>query len=300
MLQQPRLSAFRLRRPSVTLARDRRHGVIGVGSVNGNRFDRVSRRFAERRFSRREALLGSGATAAGLAISRGSAAIAQEATPEAVDRTSFLFVQSFRSGTLTPKRSDDSADATPIPGSGPEYVLTLVQGLGDTLYFSDRPDRIVGTVPTPVFLDGLGFTPVNPPNAALVADLGDGNEDLLIVELFNPVYDEATSSATYDVRILEDDERIDMTFRQQAHSGSHDAATYGVSHLFIDDCADITGCAYLTDIVVLVPVVAGTIPNGPYGQCWDWGCSPCHVSQNDLDELCNQTYPICDGHCFAT
>ena len=37
-----------------------------------------------------------------------------------------------------------------------------------TIYFSDRPERIFGDLPTQEFLDTLGFTPDFPPNAALI------------------------------------------------------------------------------------------------------------------------------------
>ncbi|MEZ4507826.1 MAG: hypothetical protein R2848_18695 [Thermomicrobiales bacterium] len=43
-------------------------------------------------------------------------------------------------------------------------------------------------MPTDRFLEGLGFTPVNPPNAAAVVRTPEGERDVLVVELFNPVY----------------------------------------------------------------------------------------------------------------
>ena len=70
------------------------------------------------------------------------------------------------------------------------YTLSLEGSLGDTVYFSDRPARRVGLIPTAVLLEQLGFTPADPPNAALVAQTADG-EDILVVELMNPRYDEA-------------------------------------------------------------------------------------------------------------
>ena len=76
----------------------------------------------------------------------------------------FLFVQPFDSGAWSPT---SGADAT--------YTLTLTGAAAQTVYFSDRPERIVGLAPTQRFLDGLGFTPNNPPNAALVAT-PDGSE----------------------------------------------------------------------------------------------------------------------------
>ena len=62
---------------------------------------------------------------------------AQDATPEAMndENTSYLFLQSFQSGSIVAK--DGEADT---------FTLTLEQGLGQTIYFSDRPERIVGAV----------------------------------------------------------------------------------------------------------------------------------------------------------
>ena len=105
-------------------------------------------------------------------------------------------MQSFEGGTIAPK---DGADGT--------YTLTLEHGLGQTIYFSDRPERIVGASPTPSSSPGSGFSPDNPPNAALVVDDGNGGTDIAVIELTNPAYDEASFTATYDATVLQDWER---------------------------------------------------------------------------------------------
>jgi hypothetical protein len=85
-------------------------------------FDRVAKRVAACR-SRHRALAG-----------------------QAGEKVQFLFVQSFRSGSIAPKAGTDGA-----------YTLTLEHGLGQKIYFSDRPERVVGADPTPQFLKGFGF-----------------------------------------------------------------------------------------------------------------------------------------------
>lgn len=234
-------------------------------------------------------------------------AVGQEATPETSDQAGdpqFLFVQSFLNGELTPVSSNAASPtsvepypgATPITVPPPDFVLTLSQGLGQTLYFSDRPDRIVGTVPTADFLEGLGFSPVNPPNAALVADVGNGDEEILVVELTNPRYDEATSTATYDVRLLEGFERIDMAFETDVAADRNDAVSYGASHLFIDDCPD--GAFTCTTPNAWIGCASpGTLNEG---QCWQgfpsFTCGPCR----DYRSICNQLYPdFCKGNCIV-
>ncbi|MBA2470121.1 MAG: hypothetical protein H0V37_12010, partial [Chloroflexia bacterium] len=154
--------------------------------MNPTRFDVFSRKLATG-LNRRTALraLGGGIAATGL----GSRAAAQVGTPVATpvespeaNRTYFLFVQTFSSGTLQPHANDAEM-----------YTLTLTGAAAQTVYFSDRPERIIGTVPTPQFLEGLGFTPTNPPNAALVAQT-DAGEDIVVVELLNPLYTEGSGS----------------------------------------------------------------------------------------------------------
>ena len=159
--------------------------------MDSRRFDAFAQRLALRG-SRRTALKGGAALAAtGLLATRGTSA--QDATPAATPtlpadphpsaddaRThpEFLFVQSFDGGTWTPKAGADGV-----------YTLTLTGAAAQTIYFSDRPERDTGLAPNQPFLDGLGFTPENPPNAAIVVQTESGEQDVLVVEFFTPVYD---------------------------------------------------------------------------------------------------------------
>lgn len=157
--------------------------------MDSHGFDQLSNRLSGR-FSRRTALRGGSAGFAAVALGAlaGSAA-AQEATPATQEatpvagaatstKTIYLFAQPFDSGTWSPN-----------PGEPGTYLLTLKGDVGQTVYFSDRPERIFGLAPTQQFLDGLGFSPTNPPNAAIIAE-AHGDEDQLIIELHDPVYDE--------------------------------------------------------------------------------------------------------------
>ena len=266
--------------------------------MNEDRLDRLAGALG-RRVSRRVAVRagGVGLAAGGFATAGLAPAATQEASPRASPasggKTFFMFVQSFASGRLAPKAGEDGL-----------YELTLAEGLGQTLYFSDRPERIVGSVPTQRFLDGLGFTPANPPNAALVADVGGGDEEILVVELLNPRYDEAARTATYDVAILSDFDRVDMRFAETPAGGEHLAAgrTYGASHLFIDDCPDVS-CCLRQYPGGREPTCVGpqTYYNG--GQCWHGSCFCCEScfghSEQDFADGCNATYPECEGECFV-
>lgn len=272
--------------------------------MDGKSVDRIARLLADRRMSRRQALAarGAGLAAASGAVA-GSPALttpvakAQDATPEVLEggeKVEYLFVQSFQRGRIVPK-----------PDSEDLYELTLEQGLGQTIYFSDRPDRIVGAGPTDQFLDGLGFSEENPPNAALVLGADEGTTDVAVVELFNPVYDTTSHTATYDVKGLADYEKaVGMTFAVLPPDLSALPAEFGAAHLFIDDCADGTITCGSGDTNYPCPNgdVCGQFPNE--GFCFNFpNCIPCRpYYHNDPPlakvyewwaNLCNSTFPSC-------
>ncbi len=262
-----------------------------------NRFDALSRTLSTR-LSRRAAVHASGlGLTAGIA---GSRTLAQDATPEptATDKTFFLFVQTAQSGSFTanPGAGTPAADGTPVPGGGADYLLTLEGHPGGTVYFSDRPDRIFGETPTQAFLDGLGFAPGNPPNAALVTRTDAGTEDVVVLELQNPIYDEATATVTYGATILDD-----YTGKGLAHVAARqqDATlpeTFGRSSLFIDDCGPLpvmVDCTGGADCLVV-----GSL--GEMTLCWtaNDGCQPCIGVEAAANE-CNTRYAACNGACVA-
>jgi hypothetical protein len=259
--------------------------------MDATRFDTIARFFADRRLSRRRMVAkgGTGLAAGALAATGLSSAHAQEATPAAAgEKVEFLFVQSFQSGTVAPKAGEEGT-----------YTLTLAQGLGQTIFFSDRPQRIVGAAPTADFLAGLGFPPDNPPNAALVLAANPGDEGIAVLEVANPIYDEATHTATYDVTVLAEWERtLELGFNEVPTDLAQLAPSFGAAHLFIDDCPDITTCYTFG----LYP--AGPVPGGPIGLCWNtWLalCLPCSgQSIDEIQQSCNRKYPdTCGGSCIV-
>ncbi len=222
---------------------------------------------------------------------------AQDATPDPLgDDATFLFVQSAASGTFAanPGAGTPTAAGTPAPGGGADYLLTLTGHTGSTVYFSDRPERIFGDSPTQTFIDGLGFSPSNPPNAALVTNDADGNEDILVVELLTPSYDADAGSVTYGVNILSDYEG-GLNFVASRQRNEDLAPAFGEASLFIDDCPDISNCYIGLSSV-------GPFPGGSIGTCWDWSqlvCLPCNGDSIDsLNQSCDNAYPDdCGGGC---
>ncbi len=208
--------------------------------MNATRFDALARILAGRLPRRRALRHGAAALVAGTGFATAERRIAAQATPTAAEAEaagSDLFVQTFRAGTLTPD-----------PNQSGVYTLSLEGGVGHAVYFSDRPARRVGLIPTAVLLEQLGFTPADPPNAALVAQTADG-EDILVVELMNPRYDEAAGSLAYDVRLLADYSGTGLADLAERQGDDQLPANFTTAHLFIDGCGR--------------------------GQCWDGNVSMC-------------------------
>jgi len=83
------------------------------------------------------------------------------------------------------------------------YQLVLNNVSDNTILFSDRPDRIVKSISTSEFIENwstdVDSFAVDAPNAVLVVDEIEGQQDTTIVELFNPIYDIDKNSVKYQV-----------------------------------------------------------------------------------------------------
>lgn len=230
-----------------------------------------------------------------LAGAQDATPVSMEASPAAspvsdltADFPAFLFVQTFTEGSWQP------GDEAGI------YSLTLSGVPTSTIAFSDRPERIVTLVPMQNFLDGLGFTPSNPPNAALVAmregeDMSD--QEVLVVELFSPEYDGASGSLTYSARVLQDYGAPGLAGLEPNQTDSQQAESYAGGTLLIDGCSD--GDAVCYSVINGERVIAGNIDS--VGCCFDWkagNCEPCNrdASSQYYGELCANAYPDSCSH----
>ncbi|MCC6704290.1 MAG: hypothetical protein IT334_05385 [Thermomicrobiales bacterium] len=263
--------------------------------MDTTRFDAVSRYLAQT-LNRRQVMAQGGAVAGAAAVAGiGLTSVAAKAAQSTQDAdqagatltSSTLFVQSFMSGSVTP-----AAEAH-------NFTVNLERGLGQTIFFSDRPQRQVGTLKTEEFLAKLGFMPDNPPNAAIVAEQSDGSTVFAVVELFNPTYDADEANLTYEVTVLDDWQRMDMEFEHDPMDLQGEAATFGAAHLLIDgilDCPDASLQCLNGDAVV------GTIDDHD-GYCYSWGdiaCVPCQpwgVGPSYFVDLCNERFEACEGDC---
>jgi hypothetical protein len=268
-------------------------------SLTKSVFGRVSRRTVLGGGAGLAVALGTlGSRRAGRAHSLQEGAASPVAIPAADEGTiEYLFVQTAAAGTWAPK-----------PNEPDTFLLTLTGASAQTIYFSDRPARVVGSLPTATVLASLGFTPADPPNAAIVAQAAAG-EDVLVVELFSPRYDEAAGTLTYEARVLTEYVGAGLGTLPERRADDALPPAFGPTSLFIDDanCPSQTqvDCA-LGDGTVL-HTYDGLEECLVYLGSSTWDCCPCTGSTNgDGTNLlpfwsakCNTEVSACGGNCSA-
>ena len=282
--------------------------------MQATRFDTVTKALAVRRRSRRAALGNGGASFAATALTAagvstlGRAGMPQEADSGGVvegagdgpqQSPESLFLQTFQAGTIEPTEGVEG-----------RYTLTLAGGTGQTIYFSDRPERAVGTNLTERFLQSLAFDDDNPPNAAMLIETATGETDIAVVELFAPEYDPETQGLSYEVAVLGEQEPApDLGLADFSTELADLAPAFGSSHLFIDGQRDCPGmdlaCVYRDD---LDGATVGTIPSDAHeGFCYGYAygaCMPCQPWNRWRDDAfaywsaqCNERVSACAGDC---
>lgn len=245
-----------------------------------------------------------GAGASAITACAGIPAGAQDSTPAPAATPTvatgfgqeYLFVQTFAGGSLVPGSESGTQMTVTVSGTPtalpvPEYTLTLHGHIGQTIYFSDRPARIFGEAPTPTFLENLGFTPADPPNAALVTTSDSGETIAVVVELLNPVYDESTGDVTYQANLLAGYDGEGLKHIVDQHYSSDLPANFGAGSLFIDDCPNTALNCY--SINGASCKLIGTID---VGTCWSWYDLACNLCTGPADS-CNSALSDCAGSC---
>jgi hypothetical protein len=264
-----------------------REGLGGTG-MQPSHFDSMTRAFAERRLSRRAAVAAAvgGVAAAGfgpaLAAAQDAATPGASPVAEHEDGVAFMFVQTFGAGSIGPAEGDSGL-----------LSLTADHLAGQTLYFSDRPERIVGMVSTEQFLgaggtdEGIDFSAGDPPNAALVLP----DDRVLVVELIDPTYDPASGQVTYQLRALDDVSQVDLELESAPLTAADAEGDFKAASLFIDDCPD--GVVWCNNNGGVFPIQGSAI-----GYCYNWGkacCAPCGAV--DLTYWANQCNTVYADQC---
>ncbi len=169
-----------------------------------------------------------------------------EPTPQSAetsDPVQLLFVQNAVSGAFDGK------------------TLTL-KGIGSTIFFSDRPERISGQVRTSEFIShwdkGSDNFAANPPNATLSL-LSEKGVESIVVELSEPKLQDGTLS--YTVKILQG--KLPATFKESSLFidilGRWRMYSYGVAA----GAAAASGANYYYHPTVVVPSASVVVPGVP-------------------------------------
>jgi hypothetical protein len=125
------------------------------------------------------------------------------------------------------------------------YTLTITGVIPYTVYFSDRPARDAGFAEMKQFLDGFNFDPNNPPNAAVMIREGNESNDMIVVELTAPQYDEANSILTYTAKPISDyDFESEWPKDLLARADNAIPESFGAVALIIDDCPCVPAMHY--------------------------------------------------------
>jgi hypothetical protein len=153
---------------------------------------------------------------------------AQEAPPE---EQSLLFVQSASAGSLVPRE-----------GSPDSFTLSL-EGLDEhALWFTDRPERQSGHVPTKGMLNVLDFEGAQgPPNAVLSIAGADPAKNMVALTLRDPKYDAEDQTIRYDATKLDDVSATQLA----SYASDVDESVrrrFGSAALFIDSARPDAGC----------------------------------------------------------
>ena len=133
----------------------------------------------------------------------------------------------------------------------------------------------------------------------------EGERDVLVVELYDPVYSESfgsdsTTVLTYKAQILDAYHGAGLVSWYDEQDDPELPSEFTDVSLFIDDCPDLAYCWAPTS---RGRIVAGPIPSGSVGQCWDWNLFDCRICDDSrslaLRDECNAAYPDqCGGDCW--
>jgi hypothetical protein len=163
---------------------------------------------------------------ASTATTTGAATSAAPKPPKS-QKVSVLYALTAARGTLTA-----------VEGKKRTYVLTLRAASDHVTWFTDRPARQSGFLPTAGFVSrwaGQGFD-ADPPNVALVVREPSGATDTVVAVMTRPKVTKGVFTAR--LRVLSMDQAKAVGSHLAGHAGRHDTtipARFTSAALFIDD-----------------------------------------------------------------
>lgn len=142
-------------------------------------------------------------------------------------------------------------------------------------------------------MENFSWGPKYPPNAAIVLTDGSEEEDVMVIQITSPVYDNSTRTLSFIATPLTDYNGTGLAF----YLGKADSKlprSFGKVNLFIDDCPDHQGQC----------MGNACYGNVTYGLCFSpstFHCNPCHAwnDNNYYENLCRQQLPSCCGDCYC-
>jgi len=156
------------------------------------------------------------------ALLMSSTGSAQQATPPADASLDLLVVQSFDSGRLAP-----------VAGGAGLATLTFEPPMRDALYFTERPNRLVGSYATNELLALVRQAETDPVNGVAEGPVPGGGEVQLVVEVLQGELDPA-GTVRYEVRLLGEADQTNLTLEAAARPALVAPIDLGHGHLFID------------------------------------------------------------------
>ncbi|MDQ6718538.1 MAG: hypothetical protein M3Z17_09375 [Gemmatimonadota bacterium] len=149
----------------------------------------------------------------------------REAAQQMAKSASYLFVQEGTRGAFRPAR-----DSSPA-------AIVLWGGKGLTTWFTDRPARDAGVMPTSLLFAewarGNDSFKADPPNAALVISEPAGESQVYAMEVLTPAYEPLSNAVAYEVRPLSEGWPA-ANGKKTARPLSEIPARFGNAVLFID------------------------------------------------------------------
>jgi hypothetical protein len=149
-------------------------------------------------------------------------------TPSRTRTVSVLFALTAARGTLTA-----------VEGKKHHYVLTLHKASDHVTWFTDRPARQSGFLPTSNFVSSwasYGFSS-NPPNIALVVRESSGATDTVVAVMTGPKVT-AKGVFTAKLRVLSMDQTQALSGHLAGHAAQHDmkvTARFTAAAMFMDN-----------------------------------------------------------------
>ena len=186
------------------------------------------------------------------------------------------------------------------------YRLTLFNVAAQTTYAAEQPEPASGQTATSAVMKEFNWNPVDPPIAAVVITdpAVSDTQDVLLVRLMSPVYNESLATLSFDVQI-ETNYRGQNLLPYVAHADLSLPASFGQVSVVVDSIWHHFTCGkgyiqcYLHYGCCSQPFVTQPLGSFKVSKCWSWGSMACIPCSNDP---CAPQFPdyCVAGNCYTS